>query len=353
VPKLIACALVAKHPRAFGFSEDEFDFQQPLEFDEVPVVEPTDLDVLARAAGTTTERIHELNPELRRWCTPPASAARPYLVKVPPGTKDTVVAALARIPASERLTYRIHHVRKGDTLSRIALQYRSAPEAILQFNRLRSAKTLRINSELAIPVPSARAVADGGHGLERQVARARAQGYVAPAPEDEVPAGTRTGRGRALAQGTVKSEVVEGKTRVQYGVQSGDSMWTIAQRFNVSVEQIQTWNNLGKKARKGLQVGTVLTVWPGPAAGPIEVTPAVVLAKADGPGGPVQAVKPTVAAPDPGGKPGTHQLAEGETLWSVAQQYGVSVDDLKRWNRIRHARSLRPGLNLRVGGPPD
>jgi membrane-bound lytic murein transglycosylase D len=353
VPKLIACALVAKHPRAFGFSEDEFDFQQPLEFDEVPVVEPTDLDVLARAAGTTTERIHELNPELRRWCTPPSSAARPYLVKVPMGTKDTVVAALARIPASERLTYRIHHVRKGDTLSRIALQYHSAPEAILQFNRLRSAKTLRINSELAIPVPSARALADGGHGLERQVARARAQGYVAPAPEDEVPAGTRTGRARALAQGMVKSEVVDGKTRVQYGVQSGDSMWTIAQRFNVSVEQIQTWNNLGKKARKGLQVGTVLTVWPGPAAGPIEATPAAVLAKADAPATPVQPVKSTVAAPAPGAKPGIHQLAEGETLWSVAQQYGVSVDDLKRWNRIRHARSLRPGLNLRVGGPPD
>jgi len=344
---------VAKHPRAFGFSEDEFDFQQPLEADEVPVAEPTDLDVIARAAGTTTERIHELNPELRRWCTPPGTAARPYLVKVPKGTSETVVAALARIPASERLTYRIHHVRKGDTLSRIAIEYHSAPEAILQFNRLRSAKTLRINSELAIPVPSARAVADAGHGLERQVARARAQGYVAPSPEEEVPAGTRTGPARALAQGTVKTEVVDGKTRVQYGVQSGDSMWTIAQRFNVTVEQLQAWNALGKKARKGLQVGSLLTVWPGPAAAPIEAQPATVLAKADDPATLVRPAAPVTPAPAAGGKPGVHQLAEGETLWSVAQQYGVTVDDLKRWNRIRHARSLRPGLNLRVGGPPD
>jgi membrane-bound lytic murein transglycosylase D len=67
----------------------------------------------------------------------------------------------------------------------------------------------------------------------------------------------------------------------------------------------------------------------------------------------VQPAKTTAAAPAPAGKPGIHQVAEGETLWSVAQQYGVSVDDLKRWNRIRHARSLRPGLSLRVGGPPD
>jgi membrane-bound lytic murein transglycosylase D len=355
VPKLIACALVAKHPRSFGFSDDEFEFQQPLEFDEVPVAEPTDLDVVARAAGISTERIHELNPELRRWCTPPASAARPYLVRVPKGAKDTVVAALARIPASERLTYRIHHVRKGDTLSRIAVQYHSAPEAILQFNRLRSAKTLRINTELAIPVPSARAVAEGGHGLERQVARARAQGYVAPEPEEEVPAGTRTGHARALAQGTVKTEVVDGKTRVEYGVQSGDSMWTIAQRFAVSAEQVQDWNSLGKKARKGLQVGTVLTIWPGPGAAPIEVKPAAVVAQAERPATAVQAAAPAPAAVTPVTPPasGVHQLAEGETLWSVAQQYGVSVDDLKRWNRIRHARSLRPGLNLRVVGSPE
>jgi len=353
VPKLIACALVAKHPRAFGFTDDEFDFQEPLQFDEVPVVEPTDLDLVARAAGTSTETIRELNPELRRWCTPPATTARPYLLHVPRGTKDTVIAALARIPAGERLSYRIHHVRKGDTLSRIALQYHSAPEAILQFNRLRSAKTLRINSELAVPVPSARALADAGHGLERQVARARAQGYLAPAPEDEIPAGTRSGPPRALAQGTVKTEVVDGKTRVQYGVQSGDSLWTIAQRFGVSVEQVQTWNSLGKKARKGLQVGTVLTVWPGPAAAPIEVKPAAVVAQVDRPATPAHPPVASTPASAAGAKPGMHQLAEGETLWSVAQQYGVSVDDLKRWNRIRHARSLRPGLNLRVGGPAD
>ncbi|HTS80341.1 MAG TPA: LysM peptidoglycan-binding domain-containing protein [Myxococcaceae bacterium] len=350
VPKLIACALVAKHPRSFGFSDDEFEFQKPFDVDEVPVVEPTDLDVLARAAGTSTETLRELNPELRRWCTPPASAARPYLVKVPRGTRDTVVAALARIPAQERLTYRIHHVRKGDTLSRIALQYHSAPEAILQFNRLRSAKTLRINTELAVPVPSSRALAEAGQGLERQVARARAQGYVAPAPEDEIPAGTRTGHPRALAQGAIKSELVDGKTRVQYGVQNGDSLWTIAQRFAVSVEQLQGWNSLDRRARRGLQIGTVLTVWPGPGAAPIEVKPAVVVATAEQP---PPAARPAAPPPPAGGKPGIHQLAEGETLWSIAQQYGVSVEDLKRWNRIRHARALRPGLNLRVGGPPD
>jgi len=354
VPKLIACALVAKHPRAFGFSEDEFDYQQPLAWDEAPVVEPTDLEVIARAAGTTTEEIRELNPELRRWCTPPATAARPYLVRVPRGTRETFIANLAKVAPRERLTYQIHHVRKGDTLSRIALQYHSAPEAILQFNRLRSARTLRLNSELVVPVASGRvATADAGHGLDRQVARARAQGYVAPAPEEEVPAGIRTPRSTALAQGPIKSEVIDGKTRVQYGVQSGDNLWTIAQRFAVSVDELKGWNNLGPKSRRGLQVGTLLTVWPGAGAAPIEVKAPVVAqvtppATAAMPAPAAAASKPAMPA---GPRPSTHQLAEGETLWSVSQQYGVSVDDLKRWNRIRHARSLRPGQSLRLDGP--
>lgn len=353
VPKLIACALVAKHPRAFGFSEDEFEYQRPLEWDEAPVVEPTDLEVLARAAGTSIEEIRELNPELRRWCTPPATAARPYLVRIPRGTRETFLANLAKVAPRERLTYQIHRVKKGDTLSRIALQYHSAAEAILQFNRLRSAKTLRLNSELVVPVASGRAaVADAGHGLDRQVARARAQGYVAPTPEEEVPAGVRTARSTSQAQGPIKSEVIDGKTRVTYGVQNGDSLWTIAQRFAVSVDALKGWNELGPSSRRGLQVGTVLTVWPGAGAAQVEVKPAVVAqAERPAPTAVASAAQSTRPPPATGPRPSTHQLAEGETLWSVSQQYGVSIDDLKRWNRIRHARSLRPGQSLRLEGP--
>ena len=275
VPKLIACALVAKHPHAFGFSDDEFEFQKPLEFDEVRWQTPTDLDVLARAAGIGTEEPAGPQPGAPALVHPACLRRPPYLVRVPRGSRETVIAALARIPAQERLTYRIHHVRKGDTLSRIAVQYHSAPEAILQFNRLKSAKTLKINTELAIPVPSSAALADSGHGLERQVARARAQGYLAPPPRTRSrPARAPAIRGRS-PRARSKPRSSTARRGCSTACRRAESPWTIAQRYGVSVEQLQ-FVELARTDRRGrsLEVGALLTIRPDRAPAPIEAGPA-------------------------------------------------------------------------------
>lgn len=267
VPKLIACALVARHPDAFGFAPDEFDFQQPLEFDEIQLTAQVDLEVVARAAGTTHEALTELNPELKRWCTPPASESAPYVIRVPKGTGESAQLALRQLPPGERLNFRVHRVKKGDTLSAISLQYASAPEAIMRVNGLRSARSLKLNSDLLVPVPSAAALKAGRADpqLERQIARARRAG-LKTRPEDEVPAGTAVAKASTAAAGTVVTEQVNGKTRVTYAVASGDSLWSIAQRFDCSVNELRGWNVNLTNARRGLRIGTQLLVWPGPKA---------------------------------------------------------------------------------------
>lgn len=364
VPKLIACALVAKHPKAFGFSENEFAWQEPLLFEEVPVAEPTDLEVLARAAGASVEEIRALNPELRRWCSPPATKEQPYLLHVPKGSRETFLANIAKVSPHDRLSFRIHRVVRGDTLSRIAANYHSAPEAIALFNHLKNVRALRVNTELAIPVQPARAplastktdtAEAGGGALERQVARAKARGVTVATPEEEIPAGTQTRK--SLVSGVVKTETVDGKTHVSYGVQAGDSLWTIASHFGVTVEDLKRWNHFGSLGRRsrGLQIGTLVEVWPAPDT-PL---PAPVLGAA-APAATAQTVallSPPAAPPAPpaatasGPRPTTHQLAAGETLWSVAQRYGVTVEDLKRWNRISQAKSVRAGTQLSLVAP--
>jgi membrane-bound lytic murein transglycosylase D len=337
VPKLIAAALIAKHPSAFGFREEEFEYEPPLSYEEVPLVDATDLDAVARAAGVAVKDVYELNPELKRWCTPPASEKQPYRLRLPQGSAAKFAENFKTLPAHERLTFRIHKIRRGDTLSRIAQAYGSAPEAILQFNRLKNARALRVNGELAIPVP-------GGRGsvaaLERKVVQARRSGLTALRPEEEIPAGTPSA---PVATGPIKTEIINGRTRVTYGVQSGDSLWAIAQRFHVTVEDLRVWNELPRRKR-GLKVGTVIQVYPGTAPAQVEERAGTVVA--------THTVSQTQVAPvAPSSRPGVHTLAAGETLWSVAQRYGVSVEDIKRWNHIKDHRAVPAGKQLQVAAP--
>lgn len=332
VPKLIAAALVAKHPSAFGFQEEEFEPEPVLEFDEVELTDAADLDVVARAAGVPVKAVQDLNPELKRWCTPPASEKRPYTLRLPRGAKAQFAENYKRLAPAERLTFRIHQVKRGDTLSQIAEKYGTAAEAILQMNQLKTARTLKLGLELVIPVPAGKS--GSGTALASKVAQARRSGVVVHRPEEEVPAGTPKG---PVAAGPVKREKVAGRTRVTYGVQSGDSLWVIATKFNVSVDALKKWNNLRGRAPT-LQVGSLMYVWPDgdPAGAQVQERAGTVVAKHTMPGKSAGRV---------------HPLAEGETLWSVAQRYGVSVEDIMRWNNIKDHRTLPVGKLLNLSAP--
>ncbi len=271
VPKLIACALVAKHPDAFGFTPDEFQFEKPFEFDEVSLTDSVDLEVIAQASGASLEQLQELNPEIKRWCTPPATDKQPYTLRLPVGTKATFAENFAKYAPSERLHFAVHRVAKGDTLSKIAQTYHSAQEAILRMNHLPSARSLRVGSDLVVPVPSAVALKAGKSdvAIERQVARARRSGLSAVRPEEEIPAGSVPERassgGKVTVGGSIVVETIAGKKHVTYGVAKGDSLWAIARRFDVHVADLKEWNeSLG--SGRGLKVGLGLAIWPGPNA---------------------------------------------------------------------------------------
>lgn len=330
VPKLIAAALVAKHPEAFGFSQDEFNPEGPFEFDEVKLTDSVDLEVIAQASGASLAEIEEFNPELKRWCTPPATEAEPYVLRLPKGHQEQFAANFEKFAPAERLHFKIHRVAKGDTLSKIAVQYHSAQEAILRMNHLKSARTLKLGSDLIVPVPSAQALKAGktDTALERQVARARRGGFNASRPEDQVPAGAETKpTGKVAVGGSISVSTVDGKKKVTYGIGKGDSLWSIARRFDVHVSDLKEWNpSLGSP--RGLKVGAAIIVWPGAAADLSPTTPAAAPA--------ATASKPKVAA-------GTkHTVSSGDTLGKLALKYGCSTEELKKWNSL-------PGDALKLG----
>ena len=95
VPKLMAAAIIAKHPEAFGFKAEEIEREAWSEYAEVEIPSATLLSVVAKAAGVSERDIIDLNPELRRSCTPP----RKYTLKIPAAAHDTFAEAWPEIHA--------------------------------------------------------------------------------------------------------------------------------------------------------------------------------------------------------------------------------------------------------------
>ena len=122
-------------------------------------------------------------------------------------------------------------------------------------------------------------------------------------------------------------------------------MYSISRRYQIAPALLMAWNELTPPA--GLAVGQVL-VLKSPALEGAAVVPPVALEL----GRPV--VRPgaatryapgattAAAAPPVGGALPPHTVAKGETLYSIAKRYEVSVADLQTWNS-------KPDQNVRIG----
>jgi len=218
VPKMIAAALIAKEPEKYGFTDIVYD--EPIRYEKVEISDATDLKVIARCCEVDYEIIKALNPELKMWCTPPL---RPdYQVKIPEGTRETFLKNFSQLDPSERITFRQHQVRSGETLSTIASRYGIKKEPIMQLNNLKSPRQLRTGSSIIIPIPADRALARDERGIETRITKKRAR-----APKRVVVAEVR---------GPFKE--------IRYVVKDGDTLWDIALLYNLRIEDIRRWNNL-------------------------------------------------------------------------------------------------------------
>jgi membrane-bound lytic murein transglycosylase D len=367
VPKLIAAALIMKHLKFFGFAESEYEPDPPLEYEDAQVPEATDLDVIARAAGTTVDVLKDLNPSLRRWCTPPAHNPNDlYTIHLPAGSGERFAQEFPKIAPKDRMHFVVHLVGKGDTLSKIAERYGSVTEAIMRANGIKDSRFLKVKMELVVPVPRG-----GVASKEALVQTAHKQGFKAAPIEQEVPAEPpppRKTKGGAVA-GSVRTVQEAGKAKTIYGVAEGDSLWSISRKFNVKIAQLKEWNGFEAGPVK-LRIGQEIAVFPGdppadkpadkpapaPAPVPAPTTPAPPAPATPAPPPTAVQASPTpapaappiaaVVLPTPG-KPVVYVVEQGDTLWSIAHKFKVTVEDLKKWNNLTK-KKLKIGLQLTI-----
>ena len=232
VPKLMAAAIVAKHPDAFGFTKDEIQEEEWQEYQEVEIREATLLSLVARAAGTSEREIIDLNPELRRACTPP----RAYKIKIPKESAGRFAEAWPSLAGKVRMTFAGHTVRRGDTLSSIAARYGVPAQGIMEMNGLHSATKLRVGQELLVPRP----VGSGLVAARDPEAMVRARAVPAAAAAPAVPAGEP-----------------EADTVL---VRPGDTLWSISRRHGVELDDLCRWNGITDPEHHKLAVGAKLVV---------------------------------------------------------------------------------------------
>jgi membrane-bound lytic murein transglycosylase D len=212
VPKLIAAAIIAKEPARYGFVVADPD--EPFLADSVIVSGMTGLDVIARLADTTVAEVRELNPQYLRLVTPPGTRA---IVLVPPGRGPATQLAFNELPERERVTFREHLVKRGQTPGGVARSYGVSLSALYEANPRIRRRGLRTGERLVIPV---------GGAMSAVVARSVAE--------------------------------PEARTVTFHRVRRGETISGIAQRYHVSQAQLRRWNGLSSsriKAGQRLRVG--------------------------------------------------------------------------------------------------
>jgi membrane-bound lytic murein transglycosylase D len=215
VPRFIATLLIIKNPETYGFTLPEPEV--PVQIETVAVRKPIKLSSLSRFLKLEENSLEFLNPELRHQSTPDSE----YPLKIPAGYRDrvqTAIDSLSRWIPPEATTS-IHYVRRGETVSGIARRYRTSVSAIARLNHLRRNFLIRPGQKLRVP------------------------SRYSPARET----------------GSRNLKLIRDKEKQVYVVEQGDSLYQIAHSFNTSVDRIKKLNQLENNV---LSVGQKLIIQP-------------------------------------------------------------------------------------------
>lgn len=147
VPKYIAAITIAKQPESFGFNN--IKEHETINYEEVVIPSPTDIDIIAKCAQVDVSIIKELNPELKRWSTP--MNVKEYIIRIPEGKKEDFLSNFEKIPPEKRFSHDTYVTKKGDTVYKIAKKTGFSPTVLYEMNGNEVFKNLKPETKIMIP----------------------------------------------------------------------------------------------------------------------------------------------------------------------------------------------------------
>ncbi len=299
VPRLLAIKHLIESPDSFGLNLPKLANAPQLA--RLQTEQHMDVRVAAKLAEMPVDEFLNLNPAYNQ---PVLARNGKCNLLLPVNKVDTFKENLAQYDRP-LLSWQAYHARRGEKPEQIAHKFGMTVAELEQRNELRLNKRHRLAQDTTLLVPL------------RQ--NKLAINTTATLPPETGPDESRPSRN-------------EEKTArlASYTVQKGDTLYGIARRFNVSVDDLKQWNKLGKPA---LHHGQKLAI-----AGKADNTR---LANDTA----IKAGKKTAQHQRHSHK--TYTVRRGDTLYSIARRFDVSVVDLARWNNLHsQTASLRPGQKV-------
>ena len=280
VPKMIAIAELVKRPQHYNITLSPIDNSPFLTV--VDVGSQIDLALAAQLAGISTDEMYQLNPGFNQWATTPDG---PHRLVVPLEKADIFQQGLEALPADERVQWTRHKIKSGESLGEIAKHYKTTVAVIKEANGLGS-NNIRAGRHLLIPIASGKASDYPLSASQRLATRQNTPRRgnkkihtvkagdtwwdIANANNVDVKKLTSWNSkapGDTLQPGQKLVIWTKGKSSgsnknirtVNYRIRSGDSLWKISQKFNVSVAQVREWNGLSERTL--LKPGQRLTLY--------------------------------------------------------------------------------------------
>ncbi len=284
VPRLLALVEIVRDPTRYGVTLPHI--VDEVQFVVIDTETQVDLALAAELAGVDVDTVYAFNPGYNRWATDPKG---PHQLVMPVAVADEFRSALAQVPANERIRWKRHEVKNGDTVSEIADDYNTTAASIRSANNIRN-NMIRVGSHLMIPVAT-KPLSAYSQSADARLAKT----------QDRQRAGNK----------------------IDHIVASGESFWTISRRYEVGVRELAAWNGLAPGDT--LSIGRKLVVWTDKSAGP--------------------SMSPTVALGNTTRKL-NYTVRSGDSLYLIASKFRITINDLVRWNSIDKNKLLQPGQRL-------
>lgn len=390
-PKLLAIRNILQNPEKFGIKLDKFP-NKPY-FVAVSTGKHMDMSVAAKLADMSLTEFKELNPAYNL----PVFAYKPGRQMLIPANRVEKFEANLDKWDKPLLTWTVFTPNSDQTASDIAQEHGMSTAELLAANNLRST-TLAAGRPVLVALKSSTApderlldATDTGPAPSIPVMVAKATpAVISVANNSSDPAAILAGklsqpvRPIQVAQvepATVKNapsaqpaRLIEAKrqdssaTQVKpvltasadessYTIASGDTLYSISRRYNVSVTDLKSWNNLQDNTVKLGQVlklkgntdndSTMLAAnTPVPTPTPAAAATTTVVASSNT--AQADALLKVSTIPATQSKPAEYIVKRGDTVFSIARRFGVNHTDIQRWNDASKLVNLQPGQRVIV-----